>query len=156
MCSRDPNIAKLLSTYDADLVLAESSLLCLLDNHAPLFERQWEMPVKVQMVTRKGEWRAEFAATAPTLQILRAQMFNNFPVLSAAVCTFFFTENEKIKVVFVDKPFPCKNTRWRGKNHVFHKYALLSIVQLPQHLRLQNQVLGLGRFPKVATARMIE
>lgn len=54
VCSKDSNIKKLLEMYDAEIVLAESSVACLLDNHAPQLERQWEMPVKVAVVTEKG------------------------------------------------------------------------------------------------------
>ena len=55
MCSKDPNIKKLLEIYSAEIVLAESSLACLIDNHGPSFERQWEMPVKVVLLPGKGK-----------------------------------------------------------------------------------------------------
>ena len=54
MCSRDPNIKKLLETYDMEIVLSESSLACLIDNHSPSFERQWEMPVKIVLIPENG------------------------------------------------------------------------------------------------------
>ena len=55
VCSNDPNVKKLLDSYNADIVIAESSLACLIDNHGPLFGRQWEMPVKIVLLPGKGK-----------------------------------------------------------------------------------------------------
>ncbi|KAK2169995.1 hypothetical protein LSH36_5g11026 [Paralvinella palmiformis] len=46
-CSQDPNCIALAKKYDADVVMCASAMACLLDNHAPLYNRQWEIPFKV-------------------------------------------------------------------------------------------------------------
>ena len=64
-----------------------------------------------------------------------------------------FTVSEKVgkkKVVFIDKPLPCKSLRTRYQNHKFHKYSLLGHMQQPRHcgsVELANQSLtGLSIF----------
>ncbi len=56
VCSKEPNISKLLEKYDAQIVSTESSLACIIDNHGPMFERQWEMPVVVKNVSFQGRF----------------------------------------------------------------------------------------------------
>ena len=63
---------------------------------------------------------------------------------------YLFPENqENRKVIFVDKPLPCKAVRSRLDNHMFHKYSLLSHLQHPNHhtsVQLANQPLNRGLY----------
>ncbi|XP_019645973.1 PREDICTED: little elongation complex subunit 2-like [Branchiostoma belcheri] len=53
--SEDENAQKLAAKYGAHIVLSASALCTLLDNHAPHYQEQWELPVTVKESTSTGD-----------------------------------------------------------------------------------------------------
>ncbi|XP_013396855.1 little elongation complex subunit 2 isoform X2 [Lingula anatina] len=48
VCSQDKNAERLAQKYGADVVLSSSVLKCLVDNQAPGYQHQWELPVTIR------------------------------------------------------------------------------------------------------------
>ena len=57
--SADPNVVRLSTRQEFDLVTSPSALKTLLDNSAPAWDRHWELPVTVRLVpgVQKGTHR---------------------------------------------------------------------------------------------------
>ncbi|XP_066301538.1 little elongation complex subunit 2-like isoform X1 [Branchiostoma lanceolatum] len=53
--SEDENAEKLAAKYGAHIVLSADALCTLLDNHAPHYQEQWELPVTVKESTSTGD-----------------------------------------------------------------------------------------------------
>lgn len=46
---------QLAKKYGANIIISSSALECLLDNQGPTFQRQWELPVKMEENTTTRE-----------------------------------------------------------------------------------------------------
>ena len=44
--------------YDADIVISSAGIKCLIDNHGPHFDRQWELPVVIKEYKVQGMMEA--------------------------------------------------------------------------------------------------
>eukprot|EP00079_Xenopus_tropicalis_P027921 XP_012822356.1 PREDICTED: little elongation complex subunit 2 isoform X2 [Xenopus tropicalis] len=51
----DPNVAKLALKYSPQVVLTSQVLYTLLNNHGPSYVEQWEIPLRVETITKAGE-----------------------------------------------------------------------------------------------------
>ncbi|XP_077329058.1 little elongation complex subunit 2 [Lithobates pipiens] len=51
----DPNISKLVSKYCPQVVLSMQALYTLLNNHGPVYDEQWEIPVRVETINGIGD-----------------------------------------------------------------------------------------------------
>ncbi|KAM5172618.1 little elongation complex subunit 2 isoform 2-T2 [Mantella aurantiaca] len=51
----DPNISKLVSKYCPQVVLTVQALYTLLNNHGPVYNEQWEIPIRVETSKNIGE-----------------------------------------------------------------------------------------------------
>ncbi|XP_020824321.1 little elongation complex subunit 2 [Phascolarctos cinereus] len=104
--STDPNAEKLVLRYHPQIALTSQSLFTLLNNHAPNYKEQWEIPVCVKIIAVTGskpEKVIYIDSPLPKKEMTvreRNQIFHEVPL------DLLTTKNSAIPVccVFMDKP----------------------------------------------------
>ncbi|XP_044518374.1 little elongation complex subunit 2 [Gracilinanus agilis] len=104
--STDPNAEKLVLRYHPQIALTSRSLFTLLNNHAPNYKEQWEIPVHVKIIPVTGSKPMKIIyidSPLPKKEMTvreRNQIFHEVPL------DFLTTKNSAIPVsaVFMDKP----------------------------------------------------
>ncbi|XP_027707707.1 little elongation complex subunit 2 isoform X2 [Vombatus ursinus] len=105
--STDPNAEKLVLRYHPQIALTSRSLFTLLNNHAPNYKEQWEIPVCVKIIAAtegsKPEKVIYIDSPLPKKEMTvreRNQIFHEVPL------DLLTTKNSAIPVsaVFMDKP----------------------------------------------------
>ncbi|XP_074090386.1 little elongation complex subunit 2 isoform X2 [Macrotis lagotis] len=104
--STDPNAEKLVLRYQPQIALTSRSLFTLLNNHAPNYKEQWEIPVCVKIIPITGSKPMKVIyidSPLPKKEMTvreRNQIFHEVPL------DLLTTKNSAIPVsaVFMDKP----------------------------------------------------
>ncbi|XP_068954495.1 little elongation complex subunit 2 isoform X2 [Petaurus breviceps papuanus] len=104
--STDPNAEKLVLRYHPQIALTSRSLFTLLNNHAPNYKEQWEIPVCVKIIPVTGSKPVKIIyidSPLPKKEMTvreRNQIFHEVPL------DLLTTKNSAIPVsaVFMDKP----------------------------------------------------
>ncbi|XP_072472580.1 little elongation complex subunit 2 isoform X2 [Notamacropus eugenii] len=104
--STDPNAEKLVLRYHPQVALTSRSLFTLLNNHAPNYKEQWEIPVCVKIIPVTGSKPVKVIyidSPLPKKEMTvreRNQIFHEVPL------NLLTTKNSAIPVsaVFMDKP----------------------------------------------------
>ncbi|NXR33377.1 ICE2 protein, partial [Zosterops hypoxanthus] len=112
--SSDSNAEKLALKYCPQVVLSDQSLFTLLNNHGLNYKEQWEIPVRVKMITVAGSKPAKIVYVDPPLLRKemtvreRNQIFHEIPM------DFLATKTSSVQVscVSMDEPAEDNLLQW--------------------------------------------
>ncbi|XP_036592244.1 little elongation complex subunit 2 [Trichosurus vulpecula] len=104
--STDPNAEKLVLRYHPQIALTSRSLFALLNNHAPNYKEQWEIPVCVKIIPVTGSKPVKVIYIDSPLPKKEMTVRERNQIFHEAPLDLLTTKNSAIPVsaVFMDKP----------------------------------------------------
>ncbi|XP_066448493.1 little elongation complex subunit 2 isoform X2 [Eleutherodactylus coqui] len=101
----DPNITKLASKYCPQVVLTSQALFTLLNNHAPSYSEQWEIPLCVETITGTGGKQCKVVYVDSPLIKKELSTRERSQVFHEVVLDKFMVKNSVIpvKCLFLDR-----------------------------------------------------